>query len=133
MLDIRSEIWGQFIKCPVFNDTQSILTSNTQINYSHSVSVAMRQLNPIHKKRAVKLFLKKFLISIFLLFNFFCSVSYYFETSKRQFGIRLFKVDNGNTQKMCERRHWRGSGVFIVNVEQILYINLMFPLFTLNR
>ena len=37
------------------------------------------------------------------------------------------------TQKMCERRHWRGSDVFIVNVEQILYINLMFPLFTLNR
>ena len=33
------------------------------------------------------------------------------------------------TQKMCERRHWRGSDVFIVNVEQILYINLMFPLF----
>ena len=59
-------------------------------------------------------------------------------------GVYLFKDNNGNTRAMHEtglkltikapeRRHWRRSGVFIVNFEQILHIVLVFPLLTLNK
>ena len=43
-------------------------------------------------------------------------------------GIYLFKVNNRNSRKRCEirsqlitpgRRHWRRSGVFILNFEHI--------------
>lgn len=58
-------------------------------------------------------------------------------------GIYLFKVNFGNTRKMCEmrskltmttpeRRHWRRTDVFIVNLEQISHI-FVFPIFTLNK
>ena len=30
-------------------------------------------------------------------------------------------------------RHWRRSGVFIVNIEQISYLFLLFQLLTLNK
>ena len=32
-----------------------------------------------------------------------------------------------------EQRHWRRSGVFIVNFEQILYVFMMFSLLALNK
>ena len=59
-------------------------------------------------------------------------------------GIYLLKVNNGNPRKMCEicskltiktpeQRHWRSSGIFIVDFEQILQIVLVFPLLTLNK
>ena len=59
-------------------------------------------------------------------------------------GIYLFKVINGNIRTMCEtglkltiktpeRGHWRRSGVFIGNFEQISHIVLVFPLSTLNK
>ena len=59
-------------------------------------------------------------------------------------GIYLFKVDSRNTRTMCEvcskltiktpeRRHWRRSGVFIVNFEQISHIVLIYLLLTLNN
>ena len=59
-------------------------------------------------------------------------------------GIYLFKVNNRNTRTMCEtcpklaiktpkRCHWRCSGVFIVNLEQISHIVLVFLLLTLNK
>ena len=35
--------------------------------------------------------------------------------------------------KKIERRHWRRPGVFIVKLEQISGIILVFPLLTLNR
>ena len=35
--------------------------------------------------------------------------------------------------KSSERRHWRRSGVFIVNFEQILLMALVFPLLTLHK
>ena len=41
----------------------------------------------------------------------------------------LFKL----TTKTPERRQWRRYGVFIVNVEQISHIVLVFPLLTLNK
>ena len=55
----------------------------------------------------------------------------------------MFNVNNRNTKTMCEicseltirtpeRRHWRRSGVFIVNLEHILHLVLRFPLLTLN-
>ena len=55
-------------------------------------------------------------------------------------GIYLLKVNNRNTRtryeicskltiKTLERRHWRRSGVFIVNFEHIV---LVFLLLTLN-
>ena len=58
-------------------------------------------------------------------------------------GIYLPNVNNRNTRTRCaisskltmktpERRHWRGSGVFIVNVERISHLVLVFHLLTLN-
>ena len=41
----------------------------------------------------------------------------------------MFKVNI----KTPERRHWRRSGVFIVNFEHISYLVLVFLLLTLNR
>ena len=56
----------------------------------------------------------------------------------------MFKVNNRNartrreissmlTIKTPERRHWDRSSVFIVNVEHISHLVLMFLLFTLSR
>ena len=56
--------------------------------------------------------------------------------------IYLLKVNNRNTRTRCEicskltiktpERHWRRSGVFIVNFEHISHLVLMFLLLTLN-
>ena len=59
-------------------------------------------------------------------------------------GIHLLKVNNRNNRtrseirsklaiKTPERRHWRRSGVFIVNFEHISQLVLVFLLLTLNR
>ena len=59
-------------------------------------------------------------------------------------GIYLLKVNNRNTSTRCEicskltiktteRRHWRRSGVFIVNSEHIPHHVLVFLLLTLSR
>ena len=37
------------------------------------------------------------------------------------------------TIKTIERHHWRCSGLFIVNFEQISHIILVFPLLTLDK
>ena len=58
--------------------------------------------------------------------------------------IYLFKVNSENTRKRCEifskltiktleRRHWRRSGVFIVNVEHISLLFLVLLLLTLSK
>ena len=58
-------------------------------------------------------------------------------------GICLFKVNNRNTITRCEiclkltvkiseLRHWRRSGIFIVNFEHILQLVLVFLLLVLN-
>ena len=58
-------------------------------------------------------------------------------------GIHLLKVKNRNKRKMCEilskltmktteQRHWRHSGVFIVDFEHISHLVLVFVLLTLN-
>ena len=44
--------------------------------------------------------------------------------------ICLFKVNNGNTRRIRNRRR---SGVFIVNLEQISHIALEFSLLNLNK
>ena len=55
----------------------------------------------------------------------------------------MLKVNNGNSRTRCEicskliiktpkRRHWRHSGVFIVNFEHLLHLVLLFLLLTLN-
>ena len=57
--------------------------------------------------------------------------------------IYLFKVNSRNTRKRCEisseltietpeRRHWR-SGIFIVNLEQISHLFLVFLLLSLKE
>ena len=59
-------------------------------------------------------------------------------------GIDLFKMNNRNTRvmyKICseltkkipEQCQWGRSRVFIVKFEQILQINLVFPLLILNK
>ena len=59
-------------------------------------------------------------------------------------GIYLLKVNNRNTRtryEICskltintpERRHWRRSGVFIVNFEHISHLVPVFLLLTLNK
>ena len=59
-------------------------------------------------------------------------------------GIYPLKVNNRNTRTRCEicskltintpeRRHWRRSGVFIVNFEHISHLVLVFLLLTLNK
>ena len=58
-------------------------------------------------------------------------------------GIYLLKVNNRNARTRCEicskltimtpeRRHWRRSGVFIVNFEHISHLGLVSLLLTLN-
>ena len=47
-------------------------------------------------------------------------------------GIYLITVNNKSTRTRCEICHWRRSGVFIVNFEQILNLVLVFLLLTLN-
>ena len=55
----------------------------------------------------------------------------------------MLKVNNRNIRARCEicseltikipeRRHWRRSGIFIVNFEQISHLVLVFLLLTLN-
>ena len=59
-------------------------------------------------------------------------------------GIYMFKVNNRNTITRCEiysklpiktpeRRHWRRSGVVIVNFEHISHLVLVLLLLTLSR
>ena len=59
-------------------------------------------------------------------------------------GIYLLKVNNRNIRTRCEicskvtiktpeQRHWRRSGVFIVNFEHISHLVLVFLLLTLSR
>ena len=58
-------------------------------------------------------------------------------------GIYIFKVNKRNTRTRCElcskltiktpeRRHWRRSGVIIVNFEHILHLTLVFLLLNLS-
>ena len=56
-------------------------------------------------------------------------------------GMKSFKVNNRAMCEICpkltlktpERRHWRRSGVFIFNFEQISHIALVFPLFVVKK
>ena len=68
----------------------------------------------------------------------------YIATTITPAGNYMFKVNNENTRtrreicskltiKTLERRHWRLSGVSIVNFEHIPYLFLVFLLLTLSR
>ena len=59
-------------------------------------------------------------------------------------GNKMFKVNNRNSRTRCEicskltikvpeRRHWRRSDIFIVNLEHISHLALLFLLLTLSR
>ena len=63
------------------------------------------------------------------------------KTSNGPVGIYLLQVKNRNTRTMYEtcskltimtpeRRHWRHSGVFIVNFQRISHLDLVFLLLT---
>ena len=60
-----------------------------------------------------------------------------------QAGICMLKVNNSNTRTRCEvcskltiktleQRHWCRSGAFIVNIERISHVVLVFLFLTLN-
>ena len=66
------------------------------------------------------------------------------KTKKVATGNDMFKINNRNSRTRCEissnliiktpeRRHWRCSGVFIVNFEHISHLVLVFLLLTLSR
>ena len=68
---------------------------------------------------------------------------YLIQSSPYLAGIYLLKVNNKNNRTWCEicskltiktpkRRHWRRSGVCIVNFEHIPYLAVVFLLLTLN-
>ena len=68
----------------------------------------------------------------------------YYDDSLLHLKQILFKVSNTYTRTRCEicskltmkipeRRHWRRSGIFIVNFEHISHLALMFLLLTLSR
>ena len=44
----------------------------------------------------------------------------------------VYEICSKLTIKMPERRHWRRSGIFIVNFEHISHLLLVFLLLTLN-
>ena len=80
----------------------------------------------------------------FLLFKF--SIENFFSKWEGAIpaNIKLFKVNNKNARKRCEicskvtiktpeRRHWLCSGVFIVTVEHISHLFLVFLWLTLNN
>ena len=71
-------------------------------------------------------------------------ISHYISLCIFPANIYLLKGNNRNTRKRCEicskltiktqeRRHWRRSGIFIVNFEHILHLFLVFLLLTLNK
>ena len=75
-----------------------------------------------------------------MLQSFLCKVS---EKKIHPVGIYQLKANNRNTITRCEicsvstkktpeRRHWRHSGVFIVDFEHISHLVLVFLLLTLN-
>ena len=71
-------------------------------------------------------------------------ISSYFCLRSYPAGNYMFKVNNRNTRTRCEicskltiktpeGRHWRRSGVIIVNFEHISHLVLVFLLLILNR
>ena len=90
---------------------------------------------PFHIKASENRKLSKRLLKIEMVVTCSCRVPV---------GIYMFKVNNTNTRTRCEtwsklkiktlkRRHWRRSGVFIVNFEHISHLVLVFLLSTLSR
>ena len=80
----------------------------------------------VEKTKSSVLTLKKHTPKVILWLQFYISV-----------GIYLLKVNDRNTRARCEtcskltiktpeRRHWRLSGVFIVNFEHISHLVLVF-------
>ena len=45
----------------------------------------------------------------------------------------MYEIRSKLTLKIPQRRQWRRFAVFIVNLEQILHIVLMFPILILNK
>ena len=54
-------------------------------------------------------------------------------TWSKKHNIKKFEICSKLTIKTLERRHWRRSGVLIVNFEHISHLVLVFLLLTLNR
>ena len=75
--------------------------------------------------------------------NDICSLLKEVSSNMNPVGIYMLKLNNKNTRTRCEicskltikipeRRHWRRSGVFIVNFGHISHLVLVFLLLTLN-
>ena len=84
------------------------------------------------------------MLSILSIASFFIKIMFFKCKQCIPAGIYLLKVNNRNTRTRCEicskltintpeRRHWRRSGVFIVNFEHISHLVLVFLLLTLNK
>ena len=90
--------------------------------------------------------MKQIFLSVIASLDILCKVLESYEVlwaAPSPVGIYIFKVNNGNTRtcKLCsklkiktpEQRQWRRSGVFIVNLNQMLHDVLVFPLLNLNK
>ena len=83
------------------------------------------------QKKSTWLKLKHWInISVFYL-KFPASI-YLFKVNNRNFGKRC-EICSKSTIKIAERRHWRHSGVFIVNFEHASDLSLAFLMLALNK
>ena len=55
------------------------------------------------------------------------------QSSRETFQLSFTSLKSTMETSTIERRHWRCSGVFVVNFEHISYIVSIFPLLTLSK
>ena len=135
-------------KCFLFHLKNS--SFSRYLNFCLDFLVSLRN-GLIRKMRLISKFMtshfRKQTILIYYPKNFFSKkskLSCLWIKSLEPAGKNMFKVNNRNTRKRCEIcskltiktpewRHWRRSGVFIVNFEHISHVLLVFLLLTLIK
>ena len=95
----------------------------SRVTYLQVIYISMQKVKPCSYDRLIKV---KSSHQTYFYNNTTSNVSF-------PAGNCMFKVNNRNTRTRCEIRHWRRSGIFIVNFEHISHLVLMFLLLTLSR